>query len=136
VQPLYTDELKAPVRDAPGDAVFAHMVAAIRDAPGRCVEVLPGPSKSDGFPQLFDLWLLGGTRSVPLGEAFLNSSTSRLLATSPLVASAVARNEYLLLPRGARKVHAPIDPYARMMAVHIRRWLQAMSSSARADAAF
>jgi hypothetical protein len=119
IQQIFTDELKDPVREAPGDVVFRRMVDVIRDAPGRCVEVIPSPK--DNFPQLYDLWMIGNERSIPLSELFLNSSTSRLLGASPVVDSAVRMNEYLFLPQGPRQVHASIDPYARMMAVHIRR---------------
>jgi hypothetical protein len=119
IQTIFSDELKDPVRDRAGDVIFRRMVDVIRDAPGRCVEVVSSPT--DSYPQLYDLWMIGNERSVPLSELFINTSTSRLLGASPIVDSAIRRNEYLLLPQGPRVVQAPIDPYARMMAVHIRR---------------
>ena len=64
--------------------------------------------------------LLGSSRLVALWPEFSTSPTSRLLATSPLVASAVKRNEHLFTLSGSRP-SARRDPYAKMMAVHIRR---------------
>ncbi|KII83763.1 hypothetical protein PLICRDRAFT_440474 [Plicaturopsis crispa FD-325 SS-3] len=119
---ITTDSVKPALRDAQGDVIHAHWTKLLRDAPERCVEVVPGPSKDDDYPQVFDLWTISSLRILPLWDAFSKSPTSRLLATSPLVRSAVDRNEYLFHPRGPRPAFpAPHDPFARMMALHIRR---------------
>jgi hypothetical protein len=116
---LYSSDLKNPVRNAEGAEVFKHMVAAIRNVDAACIEVVP--SKDDNFPQLYDLWLIGDKRSISLGELFLDSPTSRLMGSSPVVRSAIDRNWHIFLPRGPRLIHASPDPFQRMMAVHIRR---------------
>jgi hypothetical protein len=78
--------------------------------------------EEDRYGQTFDLWLWGTTRVLPLWERFSKSPSSRLLRTSPLVNSAVDRNEYLFFPQGPRPPHpAVINPYERMLAMHVRR---------------
>jgi hypothetical protein len=128
---VYTDEIKASVRDAPGAQVFEHAVKFLRELPARCVEIKA--SKSDPFPQLYDLWLVGNDRVNTLNEAFLQTATSRLLGPGPVVASAIERNKYLFLPRGPRNVEAPVNVFQRMMAVHIRRGDFAPACKDRAD---
>jgi hypothetical protein len=78
IQTIFTDELKDPVRELNGDVIFRRMVDVIRDAPGRCVEVVSSPT--DNYPQLYDLWMIGNERSIPLSELFINTSTSRCSA--------------------------------------------------------
>jgi hypothetical protein len=137
---IMSNTLKDPVREAQGDVVFKHMVDQLKKEQGRCVEIQESPG--DNFPQTFDLWLIGDPRGISMSKLFLNTATSRLFGTSPLVDSAlvflamfsllvvisyrflfisVLRNEYLILPKGPKNINAPTDPYERMMAVHIRR---------------
>ena len=119
---INTRDVKPAVSNSPGDEVFAHWVKLLRDAPERCIEITAAHGSEDTYPQTFDLWLWGSSRVLPLWESFSKSPTSRLLATSPIVNSAIARNEYLFLPRGPRPPHpASRNPYERMMAMHIRR---------------
>jgi hypothetical protein len=82
---IWSNTLKDPVRDAQGDVVFKHMVDVIKNEPGRCVEIMP--SSEDGFPQTFDLWLIGDPRGVSMSKLFLDTPTSRFFGTAPLVAS-------------------------------------------------
>jgi hypothetical protein len=116
---ITSNDAKAPVRWHEGKEVFEHYVQLLKDTPGRCVEFTA--SSDDGFPQLFDLWLVGDPRSVSMGEIFLDSASSRLLGPSAVVNGAIDRNTYLMLPRGPRPPKASQDPFQRMMAVHIRR---------------
>ncbi|KAF8892994.1 hypothetical protein BD779DRAFT_1609985 [Infundibulicybe gibba] len=119
---INTRDVKPAVQWSPGDEIFAHWQKLLTDAPERCIEIEPAPREEDGYGQTFDLWLWGTSRILPLWDSFSKSPTSRLLATSPLVNSAVDRNEYLFLPKGPRPPH-PVsrDPYARMLAMHVRR---------------
>ncbi|KAJ7626630.1 hypothetical protein DFH06DRAFT_1228144, partial [Mycena polygramma] len=108
--------------DAPGAAVFAHWQKLLLEAPERCIEIVPPEWEVDNMPQIFDLWIWGSARVLSLWDVFANSPTSRLLGPSPVVQAAVDRNAYLFLPRGPRPPHpAPRDPFARMLAVHVRR---------------
>ncbi|KAJ7274409.1 hypothetical protein B0H12DRAFT_1088559 [Mycena haematopus] len=117
-----TTEVKPYIGAAEGDKVFAHWQKFLLDAPERCLEIVPAAYEQDNFPQVFDLWLWGSTRILSLWDSFSKSPTSRLLETSPIVESAVARNKYLFIPRGPRPPHpAPHDPFTRMLAMHIRR---------------
>ena len=119
---LNTKDIKPAVQWEPGDVVFNHWKRILRDAPERCVEVVAAPLSTDSYPQTFDLWLWGTTRILPLWEKFSTSPVSRLLEASPLVNSAIARNEHLFNPRGPRPKHLVTrSPYDRMMAVHVRR---------------
>ncbi|KAF8645215.1 hypothetical protein AX16_008042 [Volvariella volvacea WC 439] len=119
---INTRDVKPAVKDAAGDQVFAYWQKLLKDAPENCIEIVPQPRKEDNHPQVFDLWLWGSERILPLWESFSKSPTSRLLSTSPLVASAVTKNEILFLPRSSGSTHAmPYSPYARMLAIHIRR---------------
>jgi len=105
-----------------GDALFDHWKNLLLEAPERCIVITPAPRSEDGFPQVFDLWLWGTTRVLSLWESFSTSPVSRLLETSPIVNSAIDRNEYLFKPRGPKPPH-PISksPFDRMLAIHIRR---------------
>ncbi|KAE9389245.1 hypothetical protein BT96DRAFT_968007 [Gymnopus androsaceus JB14] len=117
---INTREVKPAVQWSPGDEIFEAWRKVLADAPERCVEIIG--AEEDGFSQTFDLWLWGSDRILPLWESFSKSPTSRLLATSPIVNSAVDRNEYLFFPHGPLPSHpASVNPYDRMLAMHIRR---------------
>jgi len=73
----------------------------------------------DNVPQVFDLYLVGSQRILSLWDRFVRSPVSRLTRASPIVESAVTRNEYIFLPRGPRP--ASRNPYDRMLAMHVRR---------------
>jgi hypothetical protein len=76
----------------------------------------------DGVPQTFDLWFWGSGKCNDLWDEFRDSPVSRLLKPSHVVESAVARNMYLLSPRGPKPpLGASSDPFDRMLAIHIRR---------------
>ncbi|KAJ7170659.1 hypothetical protein C8R43DRAFT_980371 [Mycena crocata] len=114
---INTIDVKGSIGQAEGEKVFDHWQKLLLDAPERCIEIVPAPYEVDNFPQVFDLWLFGSSRILSLWDSFSKSPTSRLLETSPIVESAVARNKYLFRPRG----HGPRDPFQRMLAMHIRR---------------
>jgi hypothetical protein len=116
---INTTDVKPYIGAAEGDKIFAHWQQLLLDAPESCIEIVPALYEVDNFPQVFDLWLWGSTRILSLWDSFSKSPTSRLLETSPIVESAVARNKYLFLPRGSKPT--PRDPYQRMLAMHIRR---------------
>ncbi|TFK70537.1 hypothetical protein BDN72DRAFT_532335 [Pluteus cervinus] len=116
---IYTRDVKPHIRNSPGDEIFAYWKKLIMDAPERCVEIVPSSQEEDNYPQVFDLWLWGSSRILPLWESFSKSPTSLLLETSPVVKAVIARNEYLFVPRD--RAGWTINPYDRMMAMHIRR---------------
>ncbi|KAG6879223.1 hypothetical protein C0992_004284 [Termitomyces sp. T32_za158] len=117
---IYTGDVKPAVAWSQGTEIFEHWANLLRDAPELCIEIKA--SGDDNFPQTFDLWLWGSDRVLSLWDSFSKSPTSRLLTTSPIVGAAVKRNEYLFVPRGPRPPHpVSADPYARMLAMHIRR---------------
>ncbi|KAJ7068982.1 hypothetical protein B0H15DRAFT_751878, partial [Mycena belliarum] len=120
---IRTPDVKSLIRDAPGDALFAHWQQLLLHAPEGCIEIVPPPYEEDSFPQTFDLSLWGSTRILALWDSFSTSPTSRLLGPSPIVLAALERNQKLFLPRGSRAPTGPgaHDPLARMLAVHIRR---------------
>jgi hypothetical protein len=115
-----TGDIKPILAWKEGIEIFDYWVKALREAQESCVEVIA--SGDDQFPQTFDLWLFGAERILSLWDNFKNSATSKLLRTSPIVAAAVSRNEYLFVPRGPRPSH-PVspNPYDRMLSMHIRR---------------
>ncbi|KAJ6622714.1 hypothetical protein B0H10DRAFT_2162713 [Mycena sp. CBHHK59/15] len=118
---INSTDVKPAVRTPRATSSCALAEAAHR-RPERCIEVVPPPYEVDSMPQVFDLWVWGSARILPLWPAFSKSPTSRLLGPSPIAAAAVDRNAYLFLPRGPRPPHpAPRDPFARMVAMHIRR---------------
>ncbi|KAJ7904848.1 hypothetical protein B0H13DRAFT_1620551 [Mycena leptocephala] len=119
---IHTEDVKPAIANLPGDGVFAHWQKLLLDAPERCIEIVPPDWEVDNMPQIFDLWVWGSARVVSLWELFSKSPTSRLLGPSPIVQAAIDRNMYLFLPRGPRPPHpAPRDPFARMLAIHLRR---------------
>ncbi|KAJ7158781.1 hypothetical protein C8R46DRAFT_1110272 [Mycena filopes] len=116
---INTDDMKPYIGPAEGLAIFQFWQKVLLDAPERCIEIVPTDYNKDNFPQVFDLWLWGSSRIISLWDSFSKSPTSRLLETSPIVESAVARNKNLFLPRGPKS--GPHNPFARMLAMHIRR---------------
>ncbi|TFK40450.1 hypothetical protein BDQ12DRAFT_679433 [Crucibulum laeve] len=119
---IVTGDVKPPILWERGDLIFQTWEKLLLEAPERCIEIQPTARSVDNFPQIFDLYLWGSERILPLWEEFKNSPVSRLLKTSPIVNAAVDRNEYLFLPRGPRPKHpASRDPYERMLAIHLRR---------------
>ncbi|KAJ7334679.1 hypothetical protein DFH08DRAFT_916123 [Mycena albidolilacea] len=119
---IYTPDVKPIVANLSGDALFAHWQKILLESTERCIEIIPPTPDIDHLPQVFDLWLWGSARVLSLWDSFSISPISRLLAPSPIAEAAIARNEYLFLPRGPRPPHpAPRDVFARMLAIHIRR---------------
>ncbi|KAK7033116.1 Semialdhyde-dh domain-containing protein [Favolaschia claudopus] len=114
---INTTDVKPYVAGAEGEKVFAFWQKLLLDAPDKCIEIVPALYQQDNFPQVFDLWLWGTTRILSLWESFSKSPTSRLLGTSPIVESAVARNKYLF---GAR-ASGSRDPFQHTLAMHVRR---------------
>lgn len=118
--------IKQAVAEADGTVVFKHWQKYLSESPARCIEIVIKPG--DNTPQVFDLWLWGNTRSISLwdGEvAFGTSPTARLLHASPLISSALVRNQYLFQPKDYRPVAGKKptleDSYSRMLALHLRR---------------
>ena len=119
---INTEEVKPAIRWETGDVIFNRWEQLLRDAPERCIEIQPASRSVDNFPQIFDLFLWGSDRILPLWEDFKNSPVSRLLATSPVVESAIYKNEYLFQPRGpSPPPEASRNVYDRMLAIHLRR---------------
>ena len=117
---ITTPEIKPAVANAEGTEVFAAWERVLKDTPERCVEI--HHAGDDIFGQTFDLFLWTSPRLLSLWEDYKKSPVSRLLRASPLVQSAVYRNEYLFIPRGPRPpAPASTDPFDRMMALHLRR---------------
>ncbi|KAF9018651.1 hypothetical protein BDZ89DRAFT_1165052 [Hymenopellis radicata] len=117
---VHTSDLKQGMGDEPGDRIVTKWADFLRNAPERCIDIVP--SSDDGFPQIFDIWLWGNTRLLPLWDSFSSSPVSRLLAASPIVKAAVDRNEYSFLPRTPRPaVKAGASAYDRVLSLHIRR---------------
>ena len=105
-----------------GRTIFETWQKLLYEAPERCIEIQSADSTEDGYPQTFDLWFWGSGKSNDLWEEYRDSAVSRLLKTSPIVESALARNVYLLSPRGPKPpLGVSSDPFDRMLAVHIRR---------------
>ncbi|KAG9226540.1 hypothetical protein CCMSSC00406_0005793 [Pleurotus cornucopiae] len=109
---INTKDIKPAINEASGIVIFETWQRLLLNAPERCIEIEAAPWPAESYPQTFDLYLWGSERILSLWDSFSKSPTSRLLATSPLVNSAVARNEHLF---------GGGDSYDRMMAMHIRR---------------
>ena len=119
---INSEEVKPAIRWENGDVIFNHWQRILKDAPERCIEVQAASRSIDNFPQTFDLFLWGSDRILPLWENFKKSPVSRLLATSPVVESAISRNRYLFQPRGpSLPTEAPRNVFDRMLAIHLRR---------------
>lgn len=117
---IQTSDLKKGMEWESGDVVLKKWADFLRDAPERCIDIIP--SSDDGFPQIFDIWLWGNTRLLSLWDSFSKSPVSKLLRPSPIVKAAVDRNEYIFLPRGPRpSAKAGTSTYDRVLALHIRR---------------
>ncbi|KAK7039096.1 hypothetical protein VNI00_010269 [Paramarasmius palmivorus] len=119
---INTREIKPNISSAPGNEVFDAWKNVLLKAPERCIEIQSPPIREDTRPQTFDehLWF-NATRLESLWELFINSPTSRLLQPSPLVLSAVYKNEYLFLPPSPRIQKSSPTPWDRMMAIHLRK---------------
>lgn len=138
-----TDVGKEPVRWKDGQTMMDHWVKLVSESKKRCVEIVPSLSGKDGYPQIFDLWMIGDGRSLSVWPEFKKSPISRLLGASPLVLTAVEKNQHLFYPPTPRdpnnlKFNFAYDPYPHMMAVHIRRgdYLQACEGLANWNSTF
>ncbi|KAF8185974.1 hypothetical protein BJ912DRAFT_1022865 [Pholiota molesta] len=119
---IYSEDVKPAIKWEAGDVIFRHWQKLLSEAPERCIEIRPVSLKVDPFPQVFDLYVWGSERILPLWEDFKNSPVSRLLSTSPIVQSAIDRNSYLFMPRSSKTHNADVrDPFDRMLAIHLRR---------------
>jgi hypothetical protein len=52
---IYTDDAKAPVKTAPADAIFAHILQLLQTTPARCVELAARPHTRERWPQAIDM---------------------------------------------------------------------------------
>ncbi|TFK40449.1 hypothetical protein BDQ12DRAFT_679432 [Crucibulum laeve] len=119
---INTGEIKPAIMWDDGKTIFSRWEKLLLDAPERCIEIHPADRAEDGFPQVFDLYLWGSERILNMWDEFSKSPISKLLGTSPVVNSAVDKNEYLFLPRGPRPAQrVSRNPYERMLAIHLRR---------------
>jgi len=117
---ITTEAIKAPIRWEKGDVHFRTWLKVLAEAPEECIEIIG--SSEDSFPQLFDVYVWGSDRVLPLWEDFRDSPVSQLQRPSHIVTSAVEKNKPLFLPRGPKpKDIVSIDPFDRMLAIHIRR---------------
>ncbi|KAF9046628.1 hypothetical protein BJ165DRAFT_1527705 [Panaeolus papilionaceus] len=125
---LYADEIKHEIQTASGDVILSHWQKLLSEAPERCIEVTT-KSKYDPFPEVFDASLWGSMRSLSLWDDFKESPVSRLLATSPLVQSAIEDNLSLFIPRSLERLFRLIDGrrfgqnkiFEHVMTIHVRR---------------
>ncbi|KAJ3575870.1 hypothetical protein NP233_g814 [Leucocoprinus birnbaumii] len=118
---INTRDIKPGIRWESGQTIFSTWQKLLFEAPERCIEIQPAKRSEDNFPQIFDLFLWGSDRILDLWEEFRDSPVSQLLQTSPIVNAAIARNEYLFVPRDNVGVVGPRNPYDHMLAIHIRR---------------
>lgn len=120
---INTRDIKTPqMREWMGNDIFQLWRNLLSEAPEHCIEIWPSEDNEDDYPQTFDLWLWGSHRVLPLWDSFSKSPISRLLKSSPIVQSAVDRNEYIFHPQGPRPSHpASPNPFDRLLAMHIRR---------------
>ena len=118
---INTRDVKPALRDADGLVIFETWRALLASTPDRCIEVQAPSPEEDAFPETFDLWFWSGPRSVSLWSAFVDAPVSRLLRTSRVVAGAVAANARLFTPIRPAIRTAAADPFARVLAIHVRR---------------
>ncbi|KAJ3552772.1 hypothetical protein NP233_g12796 [Leucocoprinus birnbaumii] len=104
-----------------GKVVFDRWVDLLLNAPERCIEIQSPSVQHDDHWQVFGMFMWASDRILDLWEEFRDSPVSQLLETSPVVNAAVARNEYLFIPRKRGSTAKSHRPYDRMMAIHIRR---------------
>ncbi|KAJ7909103.1 hypothetical protein B0H13DRAFT_2192958 [Mycena leptocephala] len=117
---INTRDVKRPVSEAPGIDVLTHWQKLLRAVPERCVEIVS--AEEDPWPQTFDLPLWSSPRILTLWDSFSSSPISRLLHASPIVRAAIASNTHRFLPWVSLPLHlTPPDPFARMLALHLRR---------------
>jgi hypothetical protein len=87
--------------------------------------------------------VIGDGRSLSVWPEFKKSPVSQLLGASPLVTTAIEKNEHMFYPPTPRdpnnlKFNFGYDPYKHMMAVHIRRgdYIQACEGLANWNSTF
>ncbi|KAF6744716.1 hypothetical protein DFP72DRAFT_64830 [Ephemerocybe angulata] len=97
--------------------IFEKWNKVLLDDTAKCIEVIAPQRDIEDFGQVFDLWLWGSDRILPMWEELRDSPVSQLLATSPLIQRAVDRNMHLF--KSDVTVHK--DPFDQVFAVHVRR---------------
>ncbi|KAF9005523.1 hypothetical protein BDQ17DRAFT_1399176 [Cyathus striatus] len=118
---ISTGDVKPDIMWDTGDVIFRTWEKLLRDAPERCIEIQSAKRSSDNFPQVFDLYLWGSDRILPLWEEFSKSPVSRLLATAPVVSAQVKGMSISFGLPAPPSVPASRNPYERMLAIHLRR---------------
>ncbi|KAF9485790.1 hypothetical protein BDN70DRAFT_870675 [Pholiota conissans] len=116
---IYTREVKPKVADLPGDQVFAAWQKVLLDAPESCIEIQGVDQSEDGYSQVFDLWLWGTSRVLSLWDSFSKSPVSTHLGASHVVERTLEQNKRLF--HADEQEVGVIDPYDRMLAIHLRR---------------
>ncbi len=120
---INTREIKPAIYWEPnGRVIFETWQKLLSEAPERCIEIQPAEFTEDKVPQVFDLWFWGSGKCNDLWDEYRDCPVSRLLKTSPVVESAVARNLPLLSSKGPKPpLGASSEPFDRMIAIHLRR---------------
>lgn len=116
---ISTRDVKPPLNNLPGNELFAVWQKLLLEAPESCIEIQAVDRSEDNFPQVFDLWLWGSTRVLSLWDEFSKSPVSRLLGTSLVVERNLEDNKQLF--HASHEETEIVDPYSRMLAIHLRR---------------
>jgi hypothetical protein len=117
---IVSADIKPLLADLPGMEVFTAWEMLLCDMPECCIEIVSAPYEVDKMPQVFDLWIWGNSRVLSLWPSFSQSTTSKLLAASPIMCAAVERNTYLFNPHGPRLPMALRDWAQCTLTIHLR----------------
>ncbi|KAF6741073.1 hypothetical protein DFP72DRAFT_835359 [Ephemerocybe angulata] len=134
IKQIWTHEVKDKYgirKEKTAKEVFSIWTRILRDDESPCIEVVSPLLEEDPWGEVFDMWLLSTDRILDFWEEFRDSLVSKLLAPSETVLRALDRNARRLFFADAhssnatsntsRTVSPQIDPFRKVLAVHIRR---------------
>ncbi|KAF6743481.1 hypothetical protein DFP72DRAFT_827845 [Ephemerocybe angulata] len=120
VKKIWTTKVKEKYKmrdNGTGKYIFNVWKKILIDDPAQCIEVTQPTIEEDPWPEVFDLFLLGGPRILDFLDEFRESLVSQGLKASPVVERSIQRNTHLF--QTPETVHH--NPFSRVLAVHIRR---------------
>ena len=115
---INTREYKPNLVNAGGREVFETWRKAL-DGPEPCIEIQSASMDEDHYPQVFDLWVWGLGRLIEIWDEFKASPISQALGASRIVENALDVNKHVF--HAAPDEIGVVDPYSRMLAIHLRR---------------
>ena len=115
---INTREYKPNLVNSGGREIFETWRKAL-SGPEPCIEIQSATQEEDTYSQVFDLWTWGYGKLREIWEEFKASPVSQSLGASRIVQNALNVNDHVF--HATPNEIGVVDPYSRMLAIHLRR---------------